>query len=185
MTQTADPAGGTVVPLRRPPVRQSTVVRSDRAHTFEVFVATIGAWWPVQPFSNGGDRVRDVTFEQHLGGRVYETWDDGTAVDWGTVLAWDPPHRFVMTWQLPGAVTEVELTFTTLAPALTRVAVEHRGWEALSDAQLSAACALPGGYTGGAFDRGWAAILGRFAAALTDGGRDAPGARPAGDEASS
>ena len=84
-----------------------------------------------------------------------------------------------------GTVTEVELTFTTLAPALTRVAVEHRGWEALSDAQLSAACALPGGYTGGAFDRGWAAILGRFAAALTDGGRDAPGARPAGDEASS
>ncbi len=186
MTQTADPAGGTVLPLRRPPVRQSTVVRSDRAHTFDVFVATIGAWWPVVPFSAGGERVRDVTFEQRLGGRVYETWDDGTTADWGTVLAWEPPHRFAMTWHVPGAVTEVELTFTALGPALTRVAVEHRGWEALSDAQLSAACALPGGYTGGAFDRGWAAILGRFAAALTASQQHpSPDAEPTGEEASS
>jgi hypothetical protein len=34
------------------------------------------------------------------------------------------------------APTEVELMFTPLGPALTRVAVEHRGWEALDDAQL-------------------------------------------------
>lgn len=186
MTQTTDPAdtaGGAVLPLRRPPVRQSTVVRSDAAHTFDVFVATIGAWWPVVPFSAGGERVRDVTFEQRLGGRVYETWDDGTTADWGTVLAWDPPRRFAMTWHVTGAVTEVELTFTALAPALTRVAVEHRGWEALSDAQLSAACALPGGYTGGAFDRGWATILGRFAAAIApDDHRPSSDAPPTGEE---
>ena len=192
MTQTTDttepagPSGATVLPLRRPPVRQSVLVRSDRAHTFEVFVSTIGAWWPVVPYSAGGERVRDVTFEQRLGGRVYETWDDGSTADWGTVLAWDPPHRFAMTWHIPGgAVTEVELTFTALAPALTRVAVEHRGWEALTDAQLSAACALPGGYTGGAFDRGWAAILGRFAAALTPDQPPLPGTGPIGEETSS
>ena len=47
------PASGTVTALRRPPVRQSIVVRSGRRHTFDTFVRTIGAWWPVTPFSAG------------------------------------------------------------------------------------------------------------------------------------
>ena len=153
----------TVAAMRRPPVHQSTLVRSDRRHTFDTFVATIGIWWPVTPFSAGRDRVRDVTFEQYQGGRVYETWQDGTTVDWGTLLAWEPPERFVMTWNFTSAVTEVELTFAELGPALTRVAVEHRGWEKLTDEQLAADCALPGGYAGGGFTRGWAHILGCLA----------------------
>ena len=33
---------GRVTALRRPPVRQSTLVRSDRRHTFDTFVRTIG-----------------------------------------------------------------------------------------------------------------------------------------------
>lgn len=160
------PEPSNVIPLRRPPVRQSTTVRSDIAHTFDVFVRTIGVWWPVTPFSSGQDSVRDVTIEPRPGGRVYETWQDGTVVAWGELLAWDPPHGFTMTWLLTPAPTEVELSFTVLGPALTRVAVEHRGWERLSDAELSAACALPGGYYGGAFSIGWETILGRFAATL-------------------
>ena len=67
---------------------------------------------------------------------------------------------------------EVELTFTVLGPALTRVAVEHRGWEALSDAQLGEDCARPGGYLGGAFVRGWEEILGRLTAAAETGAPD-------------
>ena len=42
-----------VVERRPPPVRQSTLVRSDVAHTFEVFVRTIGVWWPTDPVSSG------------------------------------------------------------------------------------------------------------------------------------
>src|SRR5213593_789334 len=108
-----------VTPLRRPPVRQATLVRSGIDHTFEVFVSMLGAWWPVQPFSAGQDRVRDVTLEQRVGGRVYETWRDGTVVEWGELLVWQPPHRFTMTWTVTPAPTEVELTFTALGPALT------------------------------------------------------------------
>jgi hypothetical protein len=67
-------ARGTVTALRRPPVRQSIVVRSGRPHTFDTFVRTIGIWWPVTPFSAGKGRVLDVTFEPRPGGRVYETW---------------------------------------------------------------------------------------------------------------
>jgi len=48
-----------VTVLRRPPVRQSTLVRASAQHTFTTFVTTIGAWWPAQPFSAGKDRVRE------------------------------------------------------------------------------------------------------------------------------
>ncbi len=65
--------------LPRPPARQSVLVRSDAGHTFEVFVRTIGNWWPIDPFSAGRERVRDVTVERRQGGRVYETWDDRTS----------------------------------------------------------------------------------------------------------
>ncbi len=154
-----------VATLRRPPVRQSTTVRSDVRHTFDVFVRTMGIWWPVDPFSAGKVRVRDITVQPRAGGRVYETWDDGTEVDWGELLAWEPPARFVMTWTGTPVPTEVELSFAALGPALTRVTVEHRGWEALTDEQLAQDCALPGGYASGAYSSGWTRILDRFAAA--------------------
>ena len=156
-------------PLRRPPIRQATMVRSDVEHTFTVFVREIGAWWPTAAISAGRERVRGVTVEPRRGGRVYETWHDDTTVDWGELLVWDPPHRFTMTWTCTPAPTEVELTFTPLGPSLTRVAVEHRGWEALSEAQLREDCAEPGGYAAGAFATGWARILAALAAAVPGG----------------
>jgi hypothetical protein len=170
MTAAEKPGGrSAVTALRRPPVRQATLVRASAQHTFGTFVTTIGAWWPVQPFSAGKDRVRDVTVEQRPGGRVYETWDDGTEVDWGALTAWEPPRRFVMTWNGTPAATEVELTFTALGPGLTRVAVEHRGWDTLTDEQLAEDCALPGGYSSGAYSAGWATILRSAADAIGEG----------------
>lgn len=159
------------MPLRRPPVRQSTLVRSDVGHTFATFVRTIGVWWPVRRFSTGQARVRDVTFEQRSDGRGYETWQDGTVVDLGELLAWEPPKRFVMTWRATSVATGVGLTFTALGPALTRGAVEHRGWETLSDEQLAKDCALPGGYHGGAYAVRCACILSCLSAAAEAGGQ--------------
>lgn len=156
-----------MTPFRRPPVRQSTLVRCDAERTFESFVATIGSWWPVRPFSAGQERVADVTVEQLQGGRVYETWRDGTQVDWGTVTTWQPPERFVMTWTMTPVPSEVEFTFAALGPSLTRVAVEHRGWEAMTEQQLAQDCAVPGGYLGGGYVAGWATILGAMAEAVS------------------
>ncbi len=163
MTTPSRPAERAVA--TRPPIRQATTVRSDVEHTFAVFVREIGTWWPTPTISAGRDQVRAVTVEPRRGGRVYETWHDGTTVEWGRLLAWDPPRRFTMTWLCTPAPTEVELTFTPLGPALTRVAVEHRGWEALSDAQLHEDCGLPGGYAAGAFATGWTRILAALARA--------------------
>jgi Activator of Hsp90 ATPase homolog 1-like protein len=169
-----DTTMATVTRLQRTPVHASTLVRSDAAHTFDTFVTSIGAWWPVDPFSGGRDRVLDVTVERSVGGRVYETWDDGTTVDWGDIGTWEPPERFVMSWRGTPVPTEVELSFTALGPSLTRVTVEHRGWDALSDEELAADCALPGGYSGGAYDIGWSRILDAFAIAIGDERRGLP-----------
>ncbi len=149
--------------LSRPPVRQSTTVRVDVDRTFEAFVRTIGAGWPVEPLSIGKGRVREITVDPHLGGRVYETWDDGTTVVWGEVVVWQPPGRLVMSWAHTPAPTEVELAFRALGPGLTRVTVEHRGWEQLTEQQLGEDCAAPGGYRSGAYSTGWLLVLERFA----------------------
>lgn len=91
---------------------------------------------------------------------MYERWHDGSEHEWGQVILWEPPERFAITWELLPAQTEVEVRFRVLGPALTRVEVEHRGWERLSQEEL-AACAAAGGY-----DEGWEIILARFASAV-------------------
>jgi uncharacterized protein YndB with AHSA1/START domain len=146
--------------LQRPPIRQSVLVHSDISHTFDTFVRTIAHWWPVALFSSGKELVRDILVEERLGGRICEIWEDGTVVVWGEILSWEPPHLFLMTWTKTPATTEVEFTFVALGPALTRVTVEHRGWETLSEAQWSQVCTRPGGYAAG-----WERILGVFVAA--------------------
>jgi hypothetical protein len=151
-----------------PPVRQSTLVRAPLAATFETFVRTIDSWWPKLTHSAGHERVRRVVLEARAGGRFYEEWDDGTTRVWGELGVWEPPDRFVMSWLNTPVPTEVEFTFRAEGPALTRVAVEHRGWEALTAAQRSEDCAEPGGYTSGAYSRGWTMILERMAGTVTE-----------------
>ncbi len=143
------------------PIRRSTTVRSDQAHTFDVFVRTLGRWWPLVPYSLGHDAVVDVTVTPGIGGEVYETRRDGSRARWGRLTAWDPPERFAMTWEVLAGGTEVEVAFRPLGPSLTRVELEHRGWERLSAAQLRTATAAAGGYA-----RGWELVLAAFATHL-------------------
>ncbi|MGN6127349.1 MAG: SRPBCC domain-containing protein [Humibacter sp.] len=172
-----DPRGDAdVLPFERPPIRTSVVVQRGRDAVFDTFVRTIDRWWPLRPFSMGQDAVASVTFERELGGRVYETWHDGTEREWGILLDWAPPERFVMTWNVTGVPTEVELRFTAEASDRTRVDLEHRGWDRLSEEQLREDCALPGGYRGGSFQRGWRIILQDFVDAVNG---EAVGAAPA------
>jgi uncharacterized protein YndB with AHSA1/START domain len=122
------------------PVRQSVVVRRPLAETFALFTDRLDTWWPLQTHSIAADTfegrvtAESVTVEQRVGGRVLEHMSDGTEAAWGTILAWEPPTRFVMSWKpnlVDGPSTEVELTFTSLGDDGTRIDLEHRGWELL------------------------------------------------------
>ncbi len=80
---------------------------------------------------------------------------------WGRVLAWDPPERLLLAWQLngqfaydPDLVTEVELTFAPLGSG-ARVTLEHRNLERFG-ADAERVTGLLGG--------GWPGFLGGYAA---------------------
>jgi uncharacterized protein YndB with AHSA1/START domain len=122
------------------PVRQSVVVRRPVAETFALFTDGLDGWWPLHTHSIAADTfegrvtVESITFEKRVGGRVLERMSDGTEAAWGTILHWEPPTRFVMSWKpnlLDGPETVVELVFTGLGDGGTRIDLEHRGWELL------------------------------------------------------
>jgi uncharacterized protein YndB with AHSA1/START domain len=94
-----------------------------------------------------------------VGGRIYEHAGDRVC-EWGRVVAWQPPHRVVLSWhpgREPSTAQEVEVTFET-DPGGTRVRLVHRGWEALGRAAME---------TRKSYESGWVGVLAEFAAALT------------------
>ena len=137
------------------PVHKTMVVACSPERAFEVFTRELGTWWPLGMYSIGGDRITEVVFEEQVGGRIFERHDDGGEGEWGRVLAWDPPARFVMSWY-PGKddskATELEVRFTAEGSG-TRVDLEHRGWEIFAD---------EGQQTRDNYDNGWPTVLGHF-----------------------
>jgi uncharacterized protein YndB with AHSA1/START domain len=133
------------------PVLVAIDVRRGIEEAFQVFTAEIGAWWPVAAHSVEPDKVETVVLEGRVGGRLYERWHDGGEVDWGRVLAWEPPARLVLSWS-PSlerrAATEVEVRFQAVEPDHTRVELEHRGWERLGDLAAQARSSYEGGWPG-------------------------------------
>jgi uncharacterized protein YndB with AHSA1/START domain len=122
------------------PVRKSVVVRRPQAEVFALFTERLDTWWPLPTHSIAADsfegrvQAESIVFEPRVGGRVLERMSDGTEAPWGTIRAWEPPARFVMSWKPTleeGPSTEVELCFTSLDGEHTRVDLEHRGWELL------------------------------------------------------
>jgi uncharacterized protein YndB with AHSA1/START domain len=101
-------------------------------HAFETFTAGINTWWP-KAHHIGTTPLVDVIIEPREGGRWYSTHEDGSETDTGHVIAWDPPRRLVLAWQITSTwtfdaslVTEVEVRFVEETPTRTRVELEHR-----------------------------------------------------------
>ena len=118
-----------------PPVVKTVMVAWDPEFAFRRFTEEIAEWWPLEIHSVGQKKAETVVFETQQGGRVYERSTDGTQATWGTVLAWDPPHRFVMSWHPgrdPSTAQELEVAFQP-SEAGTRVAVTHSGWDKLGE----------------------------------------------------
>jgi uncharacterized protein YndB with AHSA1/START domain len=149
--------------MRLAPINRSVVVKADVARSFAAFTSRMGRWWP-RSHSIGSTPMADVIVEPRVGGRWYERGTEGAECEWGKVLAWDPPGRLILAWQLdanwkydPALVLEVEITFTALEGGLTRVDLEHRNLDRYGD-KAAAVRDMIGS------DNGWVGILKSFVA---------------------
>jgi uncharacterized protein YndB with AHSA1/START domain len=114
------------------PVRREITVATTPERAFKVFTDGIDRWWPREHHIGSSPLKREV-LEPGVGGRWYGVSEDGTECDVGQVLAWEPPHRLLLAWQItaqwkfdPSFVTEVEVTFSAEPNGMTRVVLEHR-----------------------------------------------------------
>ena len=110
------------------PVVKTIRVRAEQRRAFEVFTRRVGRWWNAECSVNPSQAAReDVVVEPYVGGRWYERATDGSECTWAKVLAWEPPDRLLVEWYA-GAdwPTEVEVRFTTVAPGITELRLEHR-----------------------------------------------------------
>jgi Activator of Hsp90 ATPase homolog 1-like protein len=118
------------------PLRMSFDVACSAEHAFTVWTSGIGTWWPADHTVTGnGDLI--VVMEGGVGGRIYERAPDGAEHDWGEVTVWNPPARLGYLWHLRrdrSDATEVEIRFLAKGAGVTRIEIEHRGWERLGSA---------------------------------------------------
>ena len=151
-------------------VRQSIVVDAPPDRAFTVFTQRMQSWWPMESHRIGGKPITDLVTEPRAGGRWYERAEDGSECDWGRVVAWEPPARVVLTWEVshdwkpaPEIHTEIEVRFTPEGENRTRVDLEHRGLEAFGE-HTARMRSIFGS------DGGWGGLLARFAAAAGGAG---------------
>lgn len=114
-------------------VRKTVSVQAPQAVAWRVFTEKMGAWWPLAYYKIGKTNAVDAVIEPRIGGRWYERGDDGSMCQWGSVLAWEPHSRLVLSWDIngdwqydPALKTEIEVRFIPDGSNRTRVELEHR-----------------------------------------------------------
>ena len=136
-------------------IRREIVVDVPPERAFALFTAEMTSWWP-PAHHIGSAPIAEVVIEPRAGGRWFTRHQDGTETSTGTVVAWEPPARLVITWQI-GAdwkfhsdlVTTVELRFEPVGEGRTRVRLEHRDLDAFGAdaAEMKKTFEDPGAWT--------------------------------------
>jgi uncharacterized protein YndB with AHSA1/START domain len=145
-------------------VQAAIEVHAPAQRAFEVFTRDFGAFKPADHNLLQAP-ITETVVETHIGGHIIDRGADGSECRWARVLAYEPPHRFVFSWDIssrwqietdPDRTSEVEVTFTALDDERTRVEIVHRhldrhgeGWTRVRD--------------GVSTDEGWPLYLNRFA----------------------
>jgi uncharacterized protein YndB with AHSA1/START domain len=150
-------------------VGASVVVAAPIERAFSIFTDDFGRF---KPRENNMLQVEiaETVFEPRVGGHLYDRGVDGSECRWARVLAYEPPHRVLFSWDISphwqlesdlARTSEVEVRFIAEAPDRTRVELEHRnlerhgeGWESLRE--------------GVAGDQGWPLYLRQFGALLAE-----------------
>jgi uncharacterized protein YndB with AHSA1/START domain len=145
-------------------VRAAIVVHASLERAFSVFTEGFGRFKPPEHNLLGVD-IAETVFEPREGGYLYDRGVDGSECRWARVLAYEPPHRVVLSWDISPQwqletdlekTSEWEVRFVSESAERTRVELEHRklerhgeGWEGERDGVASAG--------------GWPLYLQRFA----------------------
>jgi uncharacterized protein YndB with AHSA1/START domain len=145
-------------------VRAEVVVDAPLERAFSVFTEDFGSFKP-REHNMLAVEIAETVFEPRVGGYLYDRGVDGSECRWARVLAYEPPQRVVISWDISPQwqletdfekTSEVEVRFVSEALDRTRVELEHRnlerhgeGWEAVRD--------------GVAATDGWPLYLQRFA----------------------
>jgi uncharacterized protein YndB with AHSA1/START domain len=129
-------------------IRHEVTVDAPIERAFAVFTHDFGRFKPREHNLLGVD-IAETVFEPRAGGRLFDRGVDGSECQWARVLAYEPPHRVVISWDISPRwqietdvqkTSEVEIRFTAEAPDRTRVELEHRhldrhldGWQSLRE----------------------------------------------------
>lgn len=146
-------------------VRKQVVVNAAIAQAFAAFTERFGDFKPPEHNLLQAP-IAETVFEPRVGGHIYDRATDGSECRWARILAYEPPHRVVFSWDIgpqwqietdPELTSEVEVRFVPEGPSRTRVELEHRhldrhgpGWQSVGD--------------GVGNDQGWPLYLARYAA---------------------
>jgi uncharacterized protein YndB with AHSA1/START domain len=149
-------------------VRTQIVVEAPIERAFRVFTEKFGSFKPPEHNLLSAE-IAETVFEPRVGGQLYDRGVDGSECRWARVLAYEPPNRVVISWDISPRwqletdlekTSEVEVRFVPEAADRTRVELEHRnlerhgdGWEAVRE-----------GVSG---EGGWPLYLQRFADVVT------------------
>ncbi|HYY74911.1 MAG TPA: SRPBCC family protein [Gaiellaceae bacterium] len=150
-------------------VRTSILVEAPIERAFSVFTEDFGSFKPPE-HNLLGVEIAETVFEPREGGHVYDRGVDGSECRWARVLAYEPPHRVVISWDISPywqietdleKTSEVEVRFVAESAERTRVELEHRnltrhgaGWEGVRE--------------GVAGEEGWPLYLQRYAELLAN-----------------
>lgn len=113
----------------------SVRVAAAPQRAFDAFVHEISAWWqPYGLFEFTRGKSGELAFEPGRGGRLTETYDDGSVFEIGRITVWEPPTLLAFTWRQASfgseMVTRVEVRFEPAGDE-TRVVLEHTGWDSV------------------------------------------------------
>lgn len=132
------------IPAATTSVQTSIVVEAPIERAFSVFTEGIGSWFPSE-YNLLDTEIVERVFEPRVGGQVYDRGADGSECHWARVLAYEPPVRVVISWDISPQwqiesdlekTSEIEVRFIPDGPDRTRLELEHRnidrhgeGWE--------------------------------------------------------
>ena len=145
-------------------VRHSIVVEAPIDRAFRVFTEGFDRFKPKE-HNLLGVEIAETVFEPRVGGHLYDRGVDGSECRFARVLAYEPPHRVVISWDISPQwqletdlerTSEVEVRFVAETARRTRVELEHRNLDRHGDGWQGVRAGVDGA-------DGWPLYLRRFA----------------------